>query len=414
MAGQLHSGEDSPTKLEAVKQYAVELVGKLEPGDSVSVVLFDDKAETLLPPTKVSEDARKKVEDALKDVKTRGGTDVSSGMEEGIKLAREAKRIRNLDGPQETRLLMFSDMSDSEVRSAEKTIQQMTTQSALDNIHCSYIGIGVDFDQDLTEKITIAQAANYFCIKNNNDFTKRVATELASAFFPTVKSVEIVLTVKQFKVTGVYGGGKSGPVEEEDKEGWSKERQHLYPESTQLTAERLREQNFPSEVIGVIVDKTDTKPLTIFTENSVFPSPITVKPGYQDGGWIFVGLEPEQLKGDAKGFIRFETKYTDFNDKLHKITKDVDFGDAEKAISEGKEWASSEGVEKAIVLKQYVDVMRQVLADENCFEFPKEFLDWFEIQATKHTLTKELEKVNKLKDLFIKLATQKNEDGGLA
>eukprot|EP01124_Arcella_intermedia_P017040 TRINITY_DN236_c0_g1_i3.p1 TRINITY_DN236_c0_g1~~TRINITY_DN236_c0_g1_i3.p1 ORF type:complete len:527 (+),score=152.20 TRINITY_DN236_c0_g1_i3:64-1581(+) len=406
MASQIGSSQNRINKLDAVKLFSEELTQKFEPGDTVSVVIFDDKAETLLHPTKVSEGGLEKVRSSLKNVRTRGGTVISSGLGEGIKVAREAKKMRNTSGPQETRLVLLTDMGDGEVRSAEKVIQEMTVKAALeDNIHCSYIGIGEDFQQELTEKITVAEGSNYFCIMNQKDFTKRVASEIASAFFPTVRSMEVALISKQFRITGIYGGGKTGPLEEEDKKGWSAERKHLYTESTQITAENLKKQNFPSEIVGIIVDQTDVKPVVISKENSVFPSPTPERPGYQEGGWIVVGLEPEPTKGDARGFLRFETRYTDYAGKQHTITKDVDLGEAEKAIAEGKkEWSSSEGVEKVLVLKQYVDVLRQVLGDKSCFAFPDEFLDWFSVQVPKFGLTKELEKLNQLKTTLAKEA----------
>jgi len=395
-------GGEGKSKLAAVKVFAVELTEKLEAGDTVSVVVFDDKAETLLHPTKISDGGVDKVSSVLAPIHTRGGTVVSSGLIEGIKVAQEARKLRNFEGPQETRLVLLTDMGDGEVRSAEKTIQEMTTKCALeDNIHCTYIGLGEDFEQELTEKITVAEGSNYFCIMSHEDFTKRVSSEIASAFFPTVKSLEIVLTSKQFKITGIFGGGKSGTVEEEDEKGWNLERQHLYPETTQITAQNLKKQNFPTEIVGVIVDQTDTKPVVIARENSAFPSPTPERPGYQKGGWVIIALEPEDSKGGAQGFVRFETRYTDFAGKICTTTKDVDLKDAEKAIAEGKkDWASSEGVEKAVVLKQYVDGVRQALADESCTAFPSEFLDWFEKQVPKYGLTKELDQINHLKSVL--------------
>lgn len=212
-----------------------------------------------------------------------------------------------------------------------------------------------------------------------------------------------MLTTKHFKVTGIWGAGKEGPVDEEDKAGWTLEKQHLYGEATQLSAQQLTEQNIPSDIVREIVNQTDSKPLVLCKENSVFPSSSSEKPGYMQGGWIIVGLEPEAQKGNARGFVRFETRYTTFEGEEKKLVKEIDLGDAEKAIAEGKtNWYSSPGMEKAIVLKQYVDGVREVLADENAKAFPKDFLDWFAPYVKKFELVKEQEKIEKLSKIIAK------------
>lgn len=228
-----------------------------------------------------------------------------------------------------------------------------------------------------------------------------VANEFASAFFPTVKGMVLALLSKQYKVTGIWGAGKEGPFDEEDVTGWTLDKQHLYGESTQLSAQQMTEQNLPSDVVSLIVNQTDVKPTILAREASVFPSSSTERPGYMQGGWIIVGLEPEKSKGDAHGFVRFEARYTLFDGTEKKCVKEVDLGPAEKAIASGKrEWYSSEGVEKAMILKQYVDVVRAVLDDKKAKEFPEDFLNWFAKQDKKYGLVKEREKLEKLSKII--------------
>eukprot|EP01127_Copromyxa_protea_P013849 TRINITY_DN3765_c0_g1_i1.p1 TRINITY_DN3765_c0_g1~~TRINITY_DN3765_c0_g1_i1.p1 ORF type:complete len:462 (-),score=97.12 TRINITY_DN3765_c0_g1_i1:70-1302(-) len=341
------------SKLEAVKGFVVELAEKLEPDDTVSVATFDNRAETLLPPTKISDNAIGKVRDSVALLQPRGGTTVYEGLKRGAELAREAQKIR-LTGPkkegvrQETRVVLLTDMSDGEVRSAEEVIRKETVKMAEEeDIHVTYVGVGEDFEYELTEKITVAEGCNYCCIMEPEDFTKRVASEIGAVFFPTVKNMELVLITKQFKITGIWGAGKDGPLEHEDPTGWNPKNNHLYGESAQISAQKLSESNFPSEIVGVIVDGTESKPLVLAKENSVFPSPSTETPGYQKGGWIIIGLEPQGSKGGARGFVRFETRYTEFGSTCQKtVIKEVDLGEAEHAIKAGKkEWSFSEGID---------------------------------------------------------------------
>jgi len=62
---------------------------------------------------------------------------------------------------------------------------------------------------------------------------------------------------------------------------------------------------------------------------------------------------------------------------------------------EKKNWASSEGIAKAMVLKQYVDGMKDGLTMNG---FQPEFLEWFEQQVTICNLEKEkgaMKKINR-------------------
>jgi len=138
----------------------------------------------------------------------------------------------------------------------------------------------------------------------------------------------------------------------------------------------------------------------------VYPSAESETPGYQNGGWILIGLKPEVQKGNAKGFLRFELIYTKTNGQTHKCIKEIDFSEAEKAKEEGKKnWASSEGIAKAMVLKQYVDGMKDGLSYTNVFYkdsarkgFQPEFLEWFEQQGTIYNFEKEkgaMKKINR-------------------
>jgi len=259
----------------------------------------------------------------------------------------------------------------------------------------------------LTEAITISEGSNYFCILNDKDFEERVANEFAAAFIPTVKNMELLLTTKHYKVTGIYGSGKEGPISLKDESGWEVGNQHLFGEKVQTTVGSLNQMHMPNDMVKLIVNEANLeqeKPIIISKENSCFPSPTPEKPGYMKGGWIIISLEPTEDKGDVKGYIRFECRATLLDDKIDKFIKDVDLSGAEQAMKEGKKnWASSEGMEKALVLQQFVFTIKTTL-DLNVnapTPFPQEFLDWFDPLVEKFTLPKEKEIITALKSQII-------------
>jgi len=100
---------------------------------------------------------------------------------------------------------------------------------------------------------------------------------------------------------------------------------------------QLENKRLPDDMIEIIVDQTaEQKPIVVSKEGSVYPAPSSETSGYQKGGWIIIGLKPEDQKGNAKGFLRFELHYTKLNGEKQKCAKEIDFTEAEKAIEEGK------------------------------------------------------------------------------
>lgn len=106
--------------------------------------MFDDSAETLLHPTKVKEGGVEKAKEVVKDLRTRGGTVISSGLLEGAKVAREAQKLRG-EEKNSCRMVLLTDMSQYEVISAESVIRDTTIEIAKERIFVSYIGVGGAF-----------------------------------------------------------------------------------------------------------------------------------------------------------------------------------------------------------------------------------------------------------------------------
>lgn len=268
----------------------------------------------------------------------------------------------------------------------------------------------------MTEIITVASGSNYFCILNKDDFDQRkcldlhshslvtgVSTQISAVFYPVVQEMELHLLTKQYRVEGIYGAGKEGKFERVDPAGWTEDKSHLYGEAIQTTVDELHEKNVPNDLVSIIVNQIDTKPIVVTKEKSVFPSPSTKKPGYMKGGWIIIDLEPEATKGDAGGFVRIELHYRKLDGTLSKCVKDVDLSEAEKIQSSGaKNWASSEGLDKAVVLKQYVDGIKKTLSDDTTTAFPAEFLEWIQERVTKYELEKEHSSIMRLSDILAK------------
>ena len=226
ISGSMSSVVQSKSKLQLAKEFAISVAGKLWKDDELAIITFENTANTILSPMKAGN--MQAVTDAVNSLKTQGGTTVEAGLELGIKHAQDMrKNEKNKEGNVNhfSRMLLLTDMRASEVRSAEKKIIELTKKAAKVNLRCcflihsnlfflkdqiftSYVGIGEDFDDRLTEVVTVSNASNYFSINSLEDFEKRVSNEMFSAFFPTVQDMELDIITKQHFVEGIFGAGK--------------------------------------------------------------------------------------------------------------------------------------------------------------------------------------------------------------
>lgn len=120
------------------------------------------------------------------------------------------------------------------------------------------------------------------------------------------------------------------------------------------------------------------------------------KPGYQEGGWVLIELEPQQE--DAE-FVRFELRYkVEANGPDVIIRRDVSLREAMSHAKDGAVWGSDEGMIHATVLKEFVDIVKETLADKKATQFPASLKQFLLDMQTKHSLDlqKQLTQIDEL------------------
>ncbi len=218
-------------------------------------------------------------------------------------------------------------------------------------------------------------------------FLSVVARNIGSAFFQSVGDMEVRIVYKGGTVGGVFGAGKEGKRAEADPQNWTRDRAHLYDSKAQATVGALQNV-LPKDVIGMIIDSNHEKrPLTLFAEKSLFPSPISGCPGQQKGGWVLVELE-----GEA-GVVEVQLEYTRLDGKAVRLVKEFDTHACD---------GSDEGMQKAIVLKTYVDEVKKTLANKSATTFDSEFVAYFKEQSQRFDLAAQVEQLTQLQKVLDK------------
>ncbi len=138
-----HSGSMSGAKLANLKAAAKLAIDRLEPGDLVSVVIFDDKVQVLVPSRPADQPAAlKKQIDGIRDG---GGTEMSRGMKAGLDELRK--------GLSPTRVSRMLLLTDGETFGDEDVCRKLAAEAGRSGIPIIALGLGEDWNERLLDDI---------------------------------------------------------------------------------------------------------------------------------------------------------------------------------------------------------------------------------------------------------------------
>lgn len=171
-------------------------------------------------------------------------------------------------------------------------------------VYTTFIGIGVDFNSALIEGITKMRGANYYSVHSEKEFTKQMDELFDYMVTPLVFNLQLTLTSNEYELVKVYGS----------------------PEANEASGR-------------------------IMQVNTLFPSK-TVD-GETKGGVVLLQLRKKGLhtKNEA-AIIKLEVTYETREGQKEGETAILTFNDT------GKEQYDNNGIQKAIVLSRYVNMLK--------------------------------------------------------
>jgi Ca-activated chloride channel homolog len=151
-----HSGSMNGRPLETVKQAAHSIVDHLSPGDRLSIVVFDHKAQVLVPNQIIENPAEVKVE--INRLRASGGTAIDEGMRLGIEELAKAKKDTI------SQAFLLTD-GENEHGNNERCLK-LAQLAASYNLTLSTLGFGNHWNQDVLEQIADAAGGALSYIQN--------------------------------------------------------------------------------------------------------------------------------------------------------------------------------------------------------------------------------------------------------
>ena len=130
-------------RMDMVKSNAIALLRQMRPQDLISIVVFSDRAEVLIPATRISDLSR--IESKISMLQTGGGTEILHGLEEGVGQVR-----RNLSSSSVNHIILLTD---GRTYGDEEACLQLAETSAQQGIGISGLGIGHEWNDAFLDTI---------------------------------------------------------------------------------------------------------------------------------------------------------------------------------------------------------------------------------------------------------------------
>ena len=196
------SGSMSGEPLALVKRSLRGLIGNLEEGDQLSIVLYGDRSHVHLQPTRVSAATVPVLLRAVDAIESAGSTNMESGLRVGYDVARRTKGdYRGI-----TRVALFTDERPNVGATDEGSFIAMARAASAEGIGLTTIGVGVQFDSSLATELSSTRGGNLFFLDGPASADALFTDELDYMVSELAHDLRVTLQPGDgFRIAGVYG-----------------------------------------------------------------------------------------------------------------------------------------------------------------------------------------------------------------
>ncbi|MEO6846591.1 MAG: VWA domain-containing protein [Chthoniobacterales bacterium] len=193
------SGSMEGAKLEKAKQAAAVALDQLEEQDTYSLVVYDDKVDTLVSRKGIKD--KEQILSAIHAIRSGGGTGLYAGVKQGASLITEtpdSNRIR--------RVILLSDGLANVGPSKPDDLAQLGKELRANGIAVSTVGVGDDYNEDLMTALAESSHANYYYVQNAEKLPEIFAHELGDVKNIVAKNLKIQIILPEgVKPKGILG-----------------------------------------------------------------------------------------------------------------------------------------------------------------------------------------------------------------
>lgn len=294
------SNPETTTKMSAARSALRTLVGHLGPEDRLGVVAYDDDARVVREFGAVGESGSD-VNGTVGGLEAGGGTNLDAAMRTADLLVED----RAGEEGYETRVVYITDAMPNVGDTGSGSLHDRLAENADAGVHTTFVGVGVDFNTELTESITSVRGANYYAVHSAESFRDRMSDGFDHMVTPMAFDLTVTVDSDAYEIDTVYGS----------------------PEADAATGEVMR-------------------------ANTLFPS--RTEGNRTEGGVVLLRLE-RTGPGDT---LDLNASYETPSGERRSSVRTVTFPDGEADSYD------TDGVRKAVVLARHADLLSNWAAYE--------------------------------------------------
>lgn len=302
--GEKQRVERNAPKMDVAADSVATLTRKLGDDDRIGIVTYDDSASTVQSLERTGDLDMDQVRHRVRQQRADGGTNLDAGMRTARQMASDVPDGEN----RTTRVIYVTDAMPNLGDTGGASLENRMRDHAEDGIHTTFVGVGIDFNADLTESISTVEGANYYSVQSPSQFDDRMNEGFSYMVTPLVYNLTLGIDAEGYEVEHVYGS----------------------PRAEESTAELLH---------------VDT----------LFPSRSTGNES--EGSVILVELHETDAAAENRE-VTLTASYETLNGEYHETTREVAF-----AKREAPHYDNS-GVRKAVVLTEYATLVNNWMVHE--------------------------------------------------
>lgn len=286
------------SKMELANEAVNLMIDELNDDDRFGMVLFDDEAYLGKPLSLIGDTDIKGIKGHILDIEARGGTNFEAGYKKGTDLF-DDELLNNKE--YDNRIIVITDAMPNVGLSNKDDLFKYVESNSNKGIYTSFIGVGVDFNTEVIEKISNVRGANYYSISSKEQFKKILSEDFEYMVTPLVFDLSLNFESAGYDIEKVYG-----------------------------------------------TDSEDKSSGNIMKVNTLFPSSINEN-SESKGGVILLKLKKKDNQIDNK--INLSVSYTDRNGNKHSNSQDIEF-------NKNEEFYENTGIRKAVALTRYANTLK--------------------------------------------------------
>lgn len=178
------SGSMEGKPLEQVKEAARQIIDKLGPADTLSIVTFAEGVDIVLAQSPVTRKEQLKAQVDL--IRARGTTNLYGGMVTGANQLAMVKAPTHL-----SRIILLTDGEANEGITEYAEIIAKARQIRREGFSITSIGVGIEYNEELMKGIAKNTVGNYYYIEQVSDIPKVFEEELSNLFEVVAKNLRL-------------------------------------------------------------------------------------------------------------------------------------------------------------------------------------------------------------------------------